>query len=156
MFFNRKILFGLVSGIFCTLFVIWIYRTLLLDKSAKYSIVVSSADSTVNRLRVAEIIKELESSDNTIEKISSINKRIDDVLIFGGVIVTLLLAISVGVYIKAESEVERHFKDNFDDIRKKVNEHATKIEEASSKAQSQLEIVAKLRTRVENDKQIAP
>lgn len=129
MFLNRKTLFGLILGIFSTLTVIWIYRTVLMDQTAKYSITINPVDSLKNNnITVASVIKQLESTDNTVEKISSINKRIDDILIFGGIIVTLLLGISVGVYIKAESEVDRHFKDNFDSIRNKATEYMSKIE----------------------------
>jgi len=156
MFFNRKILFGIILGIFSTLAVIWIYRTLLMDKSTKYSINISSIDSTNNAIDGLSIIKELESTDNTIERISSLNKRLDDILIFGGVIVTLLLAISVGVYIRAESEVDRHFKDNFDSISKRAKEYETKLEQVSSKAQTELSLLTEMRMNAEKQQMTTP
>jgi predicted transporter len=47
------------------------------------------------------------------EKIASVNKRLDDILIFGGIIITLLLGINAGVFINAERQVESYMRRNY-------------------------------------------
>lgn len=89
-----------------------------------------------------------------MERIISLNKRIDDTLIFRGVIVTLLITICVGVYVRAESEVDRHFKDNFDTISKKASEYVSKSEQAASKAQTELAILTEIRKNVQDEQKV--
>ncbi len=47
------------------------------------------------------------------EKIVAINKRLDDILIFGGIIITLLLGINAGVFVNAERQVESYMRRNY-------------------------------------------
>jgi len=54
------------------------------------------------------------------EVVSSLHTRINDFYIFAGIVITLLLAINVGVFIRAEDEVEKHIKQNFGDIEKDI------------------------------------
>jgi len=48
------------------------------------------------------------------EKINSVNKRFDDLYLLGGTIVTLLLAINIGIFLRTQAEVDRYFKKNFE------------------------------------------
>ncbi len=50
---------------------------------------------------------------NMTEAVSSLHSRINDFYIFAGIVITLLLAINVGVYVKADDDVEKHFHENF-------------------------------------------
>jgi hypothetical protein len=52
---------------------------------------------------------------------NAIHTRINDFYIFAGIVITLLLAINVGVFIRAEDEVEKHIKTNFEDYRDRID-----------------------------------
>jgi uncharacterized protein YneF (UPF0154 family) len=97
---------------------------------------------------VFEIKNEILTSN---EKISSIDKRIDDVLVFGGIIVTLLLAINIGVFINVDKQVDKHLKDNFEVHKKKIMEYASEVEQAVGKIRTELELAQNLRRNFEND-----
>lgn len=45
--------------------------------------------------------------------VSSLHSRINDFYIFAGIVITLLLAINVGVFVKADAEVESQIKKTF-------------------------------------------
>jgi hypothetical protein len=50
---------------------------------------------------------------NVNEAVSSLHTRINDFYIFAGIVVTLLLAINIGVFVRADDEVENHIRENF-------------------------------------------
>ena len=60
--------------------------------------------------------------DDVNAAVTALHTRINDFYIFAGIVITLLLAINVGVYIKADQEVDHHMRENvqryIDDIRK--------------------------------------
>ena len=58
--------------------------------------------------------------------VNSLHTRINDFYIFAGIVITLLLAINVGVYIKADEEVDKHFRENFDKYEKEVKKFSKK------------------------------
>jgi len=69
-------------------------------------------------------------SHRTDIAIDAIHSRINDFYIFAGIVITLLLAINVGVFIRAEDEVEKHIKLNFETYRariKAIHDHCEKI-----------------------------
>lgn len=86
---------------------------------------------------------------NLEEKLASANKRIDDMLIFGGIIITLLLAINVGVYVNAEKEVNKHFRENFDIHKEKVLKYLAEVEETAGKIKTELDLVQNIREKAE-------
>lgn len=61
--------------------------------------------AAINDLNIREIRLE--------EKVLAINKRFDDLYILGGVIITLILAISLSVYLRVGAEVEKYFKEHY-------------------------------------------
>ena len=63
------------------------------------------------------------------EKIVSLNKRLDDFYILSAVIVTLLLAINIGIFVKAGHEIKDHFDEHFQEHQEKIK----KISEDSAK-----------------------
>lgn len=73
------------------------------------------------------------------EAMSSLHSRINDFYIFAGIVITLLLAINVGVYIKADEEVDKHFRENFGTYRKKIR----RIYRKSKIVWNDLEIIQK-------------
>ncbi len=53
---------------------------------------------------------------------ASLHTRTNDFYIFAGIVITLLLAINVGLYLKADEEIERHFDKRFGEHEKKFND----------------------------------
>jgi predicted PurR-regulated permease PerM len=81
----------------------------------------------------------LKSQQAVLEaQLTAYNKRIDDIFIFGGIIITLLLAIIASVYIKAEHDVESHFKKNFDSYRRRSLETLSEVQQFSTTAKTQI------------------
>ncbi len=74
----------------------------------------------------------------------------DDILIFGGIIITLLLAINVVAYVNAERQVERYFMENFEIHKQKVLTYKMEIEEMVAEAKTELELAQDLRRRIES------
>lgn len=70
----------------------------------------------------------------------ALHTRINDFYIFAGIVITLLLAINVGVFIRAKDEVEKHIKENYDAYRIKIEDIY----------QESLRIIRKLRNRKNN------
>lgn len=60
------------------------------------------------------------------DAVTSLHSRINDFYIFAGIVITLLLAINVGVYIKADQEVDRQ-------ISELIKKHEKKIERMNDK-----------------------
>jgi hypothetical protein len=54
------------------------------------------------------------------EAVSSLHSRINDFYIFAGIVITLLLAINVGVYVKTDEEVDRQLRKNIAKYEKKI------------------------------------
>lgn len=72
------------------------------------------------------------------EKIAALNKRLDDILIFGGVIVTLLLAINAGVFVNAERQVESFMQKNFHHYHEQIKITVGKAERMLEEAEDKL------------------
>ena len=56
------------------------------------------------------------------EKITSINKRFDDLYILGGTVVVLIISINIGIFVRTEDEVNKQlkeYKSSLDDTFKK-------------------------------------
>ena len=62
------------------------------------------------------------------EAASSLHSRINDFYIFAGIVITSLLAINIGVYIKDE-EVERHVNENFSKYEKRIKSSSHSVVE---------------------------
>jgi predicted PurR-regulated permease PerM len=74
-------------------------------------------------------------------QLTAYNKRIDDIFIFGGIIITLLLAIIASIYIKAEHDVENHFKKNFESYRTRSLAVLNEVQQFSTTAKTQIGIM---------------
>lgn len=106
----------------------------------------------ITKDEVEKSLIELRITDQNIEeKINSLDKRIDDILIFGGIIITLVLAINVGVYVKAENEVEKHFRENFEIYKIQINDNAAEVRKLLNEIRSDAAVVEKLKDRMQND-----
>lgn len=82
------------------------------------------------------------------ERIQSINQRFDDLYIFGGIIITLVLAIIVSVYIRAESEVDKHFKDNFEKYKNQIIKNSIEAEKIISEIKVKAVLLEELKRNI--------
>jgi hypothetical protein len=60
------------------------------------------------------------------DAVSSLHSRINDFYLFAGIVITLLLAINVGVFIKADHETDKHIRENFDKREERIKHAYTK------------------------------
>lgn len=60
------------------------------------------------------------TSSSMNEVVNSLHTRINDFYIFAGIVITLLLAINVGVYVKADDEIEKHFQAKFGEYEARI------------------------------------
>jgi uncharacterized membrane protein len=60
------------------------------------------------------------ASPDMPEGINSLHSRINDFYIFAGIVITLLLAINVGVYVKANEEIDRQLAEHIKQHDKKL------------------------------------
>ena len=67
---------------------------------------------TINELKMRML--------NLDEKITSTNKRFDDLYILGGIIITLIIAINIGIFISVDGKVDEYFKEHFDEHRQNI------------------------------------
>ena len=108
------------------------YRAWGLHNIIQTPVCIGKSDTTKEAL--SQAIIQLKLTDlNFQEKFDSINKRLDDYMLFGGLIITLLLGISVSVYLKTEAEVDKHFKEHFTENVKRIAEYEVKANELYGK-----------------------
>jgi uncharacterized protein YneF (UPF0154 family) len=144
-----KVVWGILLG-FCLVFVLlWGYRNII---NPNYILSIPQFVSGTSRKRPAQedIIALKSQSLNLEEKIASANKRVDDLLIFGGIIITLLLAINVGVYVNAEKQADKYFRDNFEIHKQKILKYLVETEEAANKIKAELELTVSERKQIES------
>ncbi|HMH21345.1 MAG TPA: hypothetical protein VK563_06200 [Puia sp.] len=139
-----KIALGISIGVFSTLAIFLWFRVFI---NPKYTLSIPQfiTDTSRKRLAQEDIISLKNQSLGFEEKIASANKRLDDMLIFGGIIVTLLLAINVAVYVNSERQVDKYFRDNFEIHKQKVLKYTTEAEEMAGKIKAELELWQNLR-----------
>jgi len=145
-----KILFGLLAGIMLTITCTFVYRTYWLRDYATKPVFTRMVDTA--KINYQQSIFQLNVVNaNLDEKISSFNKRMDDFLVFGGIIITLLLAVTVSVYLKTETEVSKHFEERFGDYAKKVKEKHDEILTMVTRAQIEFENLQAFKKKLGTD-----
>lgn len=113
------ILFGIIIGIACSMSFLITYRAWGLHNLIQSPINLGKLDTTKESL--IQSINQFKITTITFqEKFDSVNKRLDDFLLFGGLIITLLLALSISVYFKTEAEVDKHMKTRTQEIEKYI------------------------------------
>jgi uncharacterized protein YneF (UPF0154 family) len=144
-----KVLLGVLIGFFVVFSLFWGYRKII---NPYYTLTIPKfvSDSSNKRIAQDDIINLKSQSLSLEEKIASANKRLDDLLIFGTIIISLLLGINVSVYVSAERQVEKYFKENFDAHKKKVEDTVKSVEEMAGKIKAELELAEASRKRLEN------
>lgn len=58
--------------------------------------------------------------------VNALHARINDFYIFAGIVITLLLAINVGVFVRADEEVDRQIEETFGKRRDEIDDLADK------------------------------
>ena len=143
-----KIIFGILIGVSIFFILFWGYRKII-NPYYTLSIPQFVVDTSKKRLAQEDIIALKNQSLTLEEKLASNNKRIDDMLIFGGIIITLLLSINVVVYLNAEKEVDKYFREHFETHKQKVLKYLAEVEETAGKIKTELELLQNLRKQAE-------
>lgn len=147
-----KIILGVFIGMALMLLIYLFYNNIILiNRENKFII---SQDSTQLKRTVDEEIKDkpIIRIFQLDEEITSLTKRFDDLYVLGSIIIALLLAINIGVYIRADAEIERHFKENFTKYKEQVINAVSESESLIKQAQTELDLISKLRSSIESDK----
>ena len=144
-----KIGLGILTGILICFLLLFGYRKVI---NPYYTLLIPKfAVDTSRKISPQEDVISLKNETLGLEeKISSTNKRMDDFLVFGGIIITLLLAINIGVYINTDRQVDRHLKENFEKHREKVEKYLSEVEEMAGKVQAELELAQSHRKKFES------
>jgi hypothetical protein len=142
-----KVVLGILIGIFTVLIVYFSYRIYYLpDKPITFYQTILDSARTSRTLAIREKLADIKIAEaNTDEKLISINKRFDDYLLFGGIVVTLLLGIVATVYFKTEAEVAKNFDEKFGDYQKRIQAAADKVEKLLNSVEAEAEIIQGIR-----------
>jgi len=143
-----RIFLGILIGICITFALLWGYRKFI-NPFYEVSVPHFVADTSKKVLVQGDMVELKSQNLSTIEKIESVNKRLDDLLIFGTIIITLLLAINVTVYVNTDRQVDKYFRDNFEAHKEKVTKHLAEVEEMAGKIKTEFEIIQNIRKQSE-------
>ena len=64
--------------------------------------------------------KALVIDSNVDSAVNALHSRINDFYIFAGIVITLLLAINVGVFVNADDEVDKQIKGRFEKYEEEI------------------------------------
>lgn len=129
----QKIILGILIGIGLATVFTFLYRTWWLNDYIGKDVVPVKCDSTKEAM--IQSVQQLQILNASFaEKIEALNKRLDDFLVFGGMVITLLLAITISVYLKTESEVSKHMNKYAEDIDKDIIKNKEAIEKYLTQA----------------------
>ena len=150
----NRLLVGILVGISITLTLTFLHRTYWLRDYVFNPISFEKIDTS--KVSMAQSFLQIKNAQsNYEEKFSSIGKRLDDFLVFGGVVITLLLAITVSVYLKTESEVDKHMKtrrkeieDELEKNRKSMNDALTEMGGLLANAKVSSDAIAQIQETV--------
>ena len=144
-----KSILGSLIGLLLFFIVLLVFHKPIVDRyvldikqtSINIALLKDTSRTNFNNTKANDINTELKTYEAILdERINSLNKRFDDLYILSAIIVTLLLAINIGVFINTDSKVEKYFKDHHQDITEKLKVYQTEAEAlfSSLKARSDL------------------
>ena len=135
-----KLVQGILLGIGLTFGLFLGYRQVI---SPYYALTVPRfvTDTTKKVIAQGDVVDLKNQNLSTIEKIEALNKRLDDLLIFGAIIITLLLAINVSVFVNTDRQVDKYFRDNFETHKNKVTKYLEEVTEMAGKVQTQFDLI---------------
>lgn len=150
----NKIFFGIFVGIAVSLLGVFIFSKLG-SKSIEQKI--NNTYSYIKDIyQPADLKEKIEAfqkkSEITDEKINTINTRFNDMYVLGGVIITLLLGINISVYIRAENEVNKHFKENYNKHKEQIVSYVSEAEKLVGELKSKVDLAKSFEQMNENSK----
>ncbi len=77
------------------------------------------------------------------ERINSIHQRISDFYLFEGIVITLLLTINVGIFLRAKQEIETHFSENLDSYKIRLQEIQDECERIADEIKGGFRVTSK-------------
>lgn len=150
-----KFIFGIIIGI---LLLLILYFCFNLGKEKREDTVFFRMEKVISIVNEKSKFKSESTSElmeqklkNAIneERINTLNTRFNDLYVLGGIIVTVLLAINLGVYIKTEQEVAKHFTDNYSEYKTQIEEKLTESTTLVQKIKAEYNSVAELKKKNE-------
>lgn len=148
----KKLIFGVLIGILLTSIGLFWWRTITIHSFIDSPLIEfkSLNDTSISRdqlieLKIADTVNQ--------EKIAALNKRLDDYMLFAGVVITLFLALIVGVYVKTDSEVEKHFKENAGIYLTRIKQATSEAERTLATMATELQLSQLLRQKLESTQQ---
>jgi hypothetical protein len=133
---NVRTILGVMIGMFLSCVFFFFYSNSLINKN--YSLHSKRSCCTHNckmdTILPPNTLLDFKDKNNaTNERISVLNTRFNDLYVLGGVIVTLLLAIVIGIYVKTENEVEVHIQQNFGKYEEQIKRNVADSEKQLAK-----------------------
>jgi hypothetical protein len=145
-----KYLLSALCGIFLFLIVCLIFKVCFFDE--KRSDFHSHEMITIKNPKLSDpdnVIIDMKVAITSLEeKISAMHTRFEDLYIFAGIIITLLLAINVTVYVRAESEVEKQIKGYDKIYSEKIAEYIQQAEVQVFKLNTEIDLIIKMKERL--------
>lgn len=147
-----KVVLGIFIGMAFMLLISFFYNNVILINRENKFIIPPDSTQLKGEINEEIIDKPITRIFQLDEEITSLTKRFDDLYILGSIIIGLLLAINIGVYIRADAEIERHFKENFTKYKEQVINTVSESESLIKKAQTELDLISKHRISIETGK----
>lgn len=146
-----KIIFGIICGVLLSLLLYFCYYLGKQKREDTVYFAMEKVASIVNEkskfksANTSELMEEKLKNAVNEEKINTLNTRFNDLYVLGGIIVTVLLAINLGVYIKTEQEVAKHFTDNYSEYKNQIEEKLTESTALVQKIKAEYNSVEELK-----------
>jgi hypothetical protein len=140
-----KAFFGAIFGLFVFLIILLAFHKPLVNR---YFLDISQENPTsnvsnnlfTNNISPDSVTAMRTQIPNIDERFNSINKRFDDFFIMAGIIITLLLAINVGIYVNTDSKVDKYFTDHYEEYASKVRKITEETETLYTEFKSKMDL----------------
>jgi hypothetical protein len=153
-----SMLFGILLSVFIMISIHFGYRKFIAPESVAGAYGFAKIDTNLYSKKLLpselnQLILELKITDKNLEeKIASANKRWDDFLVFGGIIITLLLAIYVGQFLQTQSVVRKRFEKNFEKYKQQIINYVTDSEAELNKIKTNVDLSNQMARQKTNQK----
>lgn len=144
-----KSILGSLIGLFLFLIILFVFHRHIVNRyildikqtTVNSVLIKDTTKVNLNNIKVSDVSNELKTYEAILdERINSLNKRFDDLYILAAIIVTLLLAINIGVFINTDSKVEKYFKEHHQVITDKLKDYDTQAESLFSSLKARIEL----------------
>ena len=132
-----RYLVGIVLGMAVVLLMHVAYKSTGLHDGFNYVVydIKYNKDSVKNLVFVPAPVSKERDIEALEGKVNTLNARFNDLYVFAGAVVTLLLAINISIYIKAGNEVDRHMSDNYEKYAEKIKAKVEEVEKIKEDAE---------------------